>query len=158
MVKLHCKTFAERALIPAFSFFFFMLYPPRWVSDRHRRTAAATGGCTLIRCSALSAIGGIEAIRDELMDDCALARAVKCAGGSIWLGQTSKTYSLRAYNSFSEIARLISRTAFSQLNHSSLLLAGTAVGLTITYPPISFPQPVSSWGDGPPFSVQAPGC
>lgn len=87
----------------------------------------------MICASALSALGGIETIRGELIDDCALARAVKRAGGRVWLGQTTQACSLRAYNTFREMARLISRTAFTQLNHSSLLLAGAVVGLSITF-------------------------
>ena len=75
MVKLRCESFAERALIPAFIFFFEMLYPFDWVRRRDRRTAAAAGGCMLARRDALAAIGGIESIRGALIDDCALARA-----------------------------------------------------------------------------------
>ncbi len=87
MVKLRCRTLAERALIPAFVFFFFMLYPPAWIASRRHRTAGAAGGCMLVRRSALDRIGGIAAIRGELIDDCALARAIK-PGGAIWLGVT----------------------------------------------------------------------
>jgi hopene-associated glycosyltransferase HpnB len=138
MVKLRCETLAERALMPAFSFFFFMLYPPRWVSDGNHRTAAAAGGCALIRSATLSKIGGIAAIQGELIDDCALAGAVKHSGGTIWLGQTETTRSIRPYGGFSDIAHLISRTAFTQLRHSSLLLAGTVAAMSLTYlvPPV----------------------
>jgi hopene-associated glycosyltransferase HpnB len=138
MVKLYCESFAERLLIPAFTFFFFMLYPPRWVSDKRRSTAAAAGGCALIRADALRKIGGIAAIHDDLIDDCALAGAVKRGGGSVWLGQTAETHSIRPYGGFTEINQLISRTAFTQLNHSVLLLLGTVLGLTLTYlvPPL----------------------
>ena len=138
MVKLYCQSFAERLLIPAFTFFFFMLYPPRWVSNKRRGTAAAAGGCALIRADALRKIGGIAAIHDDLIDDCALAGAVKRSGGSVWLGQTADTRSIRPYGGFTEINQLISRTAFTQLNHSVLLLLGTVLGLTVTYlvPPL----------------------
>lgn len=133
MVKLQCQTFAERALIPAFVFFFFLLYPPLWIRDKKRTAAGAAGGCILIKPSALAQAGGIEAIRSEIIDDCALARRVKAAGGHVWLGLARDTQSTRIYGSFSEIERMISRTAFRQLNHSMLLLTGTLAGLVITY-------------------------
>jgi len=138
MVKLRCRSFAETLLIPAFVFFFFMLYPPAWVNRRDRRTAAAAGGCILIRPSALDRICGIAVIRDAIIDDCALARAVKRTGGGIWLGTTQDTYSLRDYKTFAEIRAMISRTAFAQLHHSALLLAGTLLGMAIVYiaPPL----------------------
>jgi hopene-associated glycosyltransferase HpnB len=133
MVKLRCRSLAETLLIPAFVFFFFMLYPPAWVARRNRRTAAAAGGCILIRPSALDRIGGIEAIRGEIIDDCALARAVKRTGGVIWLGVTNDSGSIRDYTTFAEIRAMISRTAFAQLHHSTLLLAGTILGMAIVY-------------------------
>jgi hopene-associated glycosyltransferase HpnB len=138
MVKLRCRSFAETLLIPAFVFFFFMLYPPAWVARRNRRTAAAAGGCILIRPSALDRIGGIAAIRGAIIDDCALARAVKQTGGGIWLGVTNETSSIRDYTTFAEIHAMISRTAFAQLHHSTLLLAGTILGMAIVYlvPPV----------------------
>ena len=133
MIKLRCESFAERLLIPAFTFFFFMLYPPRWVADKRSSTAAAAGGCALVRAAALDKIGGIAAIHGALIDDCALAGAVKRSGGAVWLGQTAATRSIRPYGSFGEISRLISRTAFTQLNHSILLLLGTVLALSVTY-------------------------
>jgi hopene-associated glycosyltransferase HpnB len=138
MVKLRCQSLAETLLIPAFVFFFFMLYPPAWVNRRDRSTAAAAGGCMLIRPSALHRIGGIAAIRGEIIDDCALARAVKRTGGAIWLGVTNDTVSIREYSTFAEIRAMISRTAFAQLHHSALLLAGTILGMAIIYvaPPL----------------------
>jgi hopene-associated glycosyltransferase HpnB len=138
MATLHCETLAERALIPAFVFFFFMLYPPAWIRNPRRRTAGAAGGCILIRRAMLERIGGIEAIAGELIDDCALARAVKRAGGRVWLGLSRETRSIRPYAGFGEIERMISRTAYTQLRHSPWLLAGTLVGLCFTYllPPV----------------------
>jgi hopene-associated glycosyltransferase HpnB len=133
MARLRCESLAERALIPAFVFFFFLLYPPGWVRDPHRRMAAAAGGCILIRRSMLERIGGIARIRGELIDDCALARAVKQAGGRVWLGPTRQTDSIREYGTFAEIGRMISRTAFTQLRHSTWLLTGTLLGLALTY-------------------------
>jgi hopene-associated glycosyltransferase HpnB len=138
MVKLRCRSLAETLLIPAFVFFFFMLYPPAWAARSGRRTAAAAGGCILIRPSALDRIGGIAAIHGEIIDDCALARAVKRSGGRIWLGVTEETRSIRAYGGFSEIRGMISRTAFAQLHHSAWLLLGTIVGMGVIYiaPPV----------------------
>ena len=138
MVKLRAETFAEKALIPAFVFFFFMLYPPAWTENMRHRTAGAAGGCILLRWTALMRIGGIAAIRSELIDDCALAKAVKSTGGRIWLGITSATSSIRGYGTFGEIGRMISRTAFWQLRHSAILLIGTIAGMFLTYvlPPL----------------------
>jgi hopene-associated glycosyltransferase HpnB len=133
MVKLHCRSVAERMLIPAFVFFFFMLYPPEWIRDPRRGTAGAAGGCILIRPSALKQIGGLAEIRGEIIDDCALARAVKNSGGRVWLGATADTHSVRPYDSFGEIEGMIARTAFSQLRHSFWLLLGTVVGMLLIY-------------------------
>jgi hopene-associated glycosyltransferase HpnB len=133
MVKLHCRTMAEKLLIPAFVFFFFLLYPPDWISDPRRRTAGAAGGCILIRPEALERAGGIAAIRHEIIDDCALAAAFKRNGGKVWLGVTRDTHSLRAYKSFGEVERMIARSAFNQLRHSALLLTGAIVGLALLY-------------------------
>ena len=132
MAALHCRTLAERALVPAFVFFFFMLYPPAWVADPRRATAGAAGGCMLVKRAALEGIGGLVAIRGELIDDCALARAVKAGGGRVWLGLSAATRSVRSYAGFAEIGRMISRTAFTQLNYKAAWLAGTAVGLAVT--------------------------
>lgn len=133
MVKLHCESIAERLLIPAFVFFFFKLYPPKWIADPRRTTAGAAGGCILIRPNALDRAGGITAIRGEIIDDCALARRVKQSGGRIWLGLTPSAYSARPYRSFAEIGSMISRTAFNQLGHSGLILSGAMLGLVFTY-------------------------
>jgi len=138
MVKLHCGSLAERALIPAFVFFFLMLYPPSWIADPNRRTAGAAGGCMLVRPQALKRAGGIAAIRSEIIDDCALARKVKKSGGRVWLGLTTETQSIRPYRSFAAIGNMISRAAFSQLRHSGLLLVAILLGLAITFvaPPL----------------------
>ena len=139
MVLLRCQSLAERALIPAFVFLFFLLYPPAWTRGSRYRTAGGAGGCMLIRREALERIGGIARIRSELIDDCALARAVKQQGGRIWLGLNAETRSIRAEGSFAEIARMISRTAFAQLRHSPVLLAGTVAGMAATFlgPPLA---------------------
>lgn len=133
MARLSTATVAERLLIPAFVFFFFMLYPPAWVAAAQRRTAAAAGGCILIRPQALTRIGGLESIRSCIIDDCALARAVKASGGRLSLAATHDVRSLRAYASFTAIGALISRCAFAQLRHSYLALIGTLLGLFVTF-------------------------
>ena len=133
MVLLQAKTVPERLLIPAFLYFFLKLYPPRWIADSKARTAGAAGGCVLLKRTALERIGGIAAIRNEVIDDCSLARAVKRTGGAIWMGLTRKSVSLRAYETFFEIRDLIARTAFTQLRYSLLLLWGTLAAMLLTY-------------------------
>jgi hopene-associated glycosyltransferase HpnB len=133
MVKLSVDRFAERLLIPAFVFFFLKLYPPAWVASARHRLAAAAGGCLLIRPAALARIGGVQAIRSHIIDDCALARAVKGSGGRIALELTRETSSLRVYRSYAEIGAMISRTAFAQLRHSYLWLAAALAGMFFTY-------------------------
>ncbi len=138
MVRLHCRTLPERFTIPAFVFFFFLLYPPAWIADPRKRTSGAAGGSILIRPAALASIGGIAAIRGELIDDCALARRVKDAGGRLWLGLSRDTRSVRPYGTLGDVREMISRTAFTQLGHSTLLLGGTVIGMLLTYvaPPL----------------------
>jgi hopene-associated glycosyltransferase HpnB len=138
MVLLRCQSRAERFLIPAFVFFFAMLYPFAWSNDPRRATAAAAGGCVLLRREACRRIGGLAAIRGALIDDCALARAVKESGGAIWLGLTRATRSLRPYPEVGDVWRMVARTAFAQLRYSPALLAGTVLGLAVTYlaPPL----------------------
>jgi hopene-associated glycosyltransferase HpnB len=133
MVLLQAKTLPERALIPPFLYFFLKLYPPRWIADSNARTAGAAGGCILLRNSALELIGGLTAIRDEVIEDCALARHVKRSGGRIWMGLTQKSVSLREYASFQEIRDMIARTAFTQLSYSGPLLSGALAGMFLTY-------------------------
>lgn len=133
MVKLHCESPAEKLLIPAFVYFFFMLYPPAWIRNPRRPTAGAAGGCMLLRTATLQRAGGLQAIRGAVIDDCALARLIKRHGGRLWLGLTDQSQSLRRYDTFSQIERMISRTAFNQLKHSTWLLLGAVAGMVITY-------------------------
>jgi len=133
MVKLHCETLAEKLLIPVFVYFFFKLYPPAQIANPNSATAGAAGGCILVRPAALEKAGGIEAIRHEVIDDCALAARVKRSGGRLWLGASATTKSIRPYGSFSEIGGMISRSAFNQLHHSTLLLFFSMIGMASTY-------------------------
>jgi hopene-associated glycosyltransferase HpnB len=138
MVKLCCDSRAERFLVPAFVFFFQMLYPFPWVNRRSHAVAAAAGGCILVRASSLQEIGGIETIRNALIDDCALAQKLK-AKGPIWLGLTERVTSIRSYPNWSDIAQMVSRSAYAQLGYSSIQLAGTVVAMTLTFivPPVA---------------------
>lgn len=139
MVRLRCQSVWEQLLIPAFVFFFQKLYPFRWVNDPQNRTAAAAGGCILIRRQTLVQIGALQVIRQALIDDCALAEAVKSnSTGRIWLGLTDSTRSLRPYDSLATIWDMVARTAYTQLNYSPWLLLGTLIGMTLIYivPPV----------------------
>lgn len=140
MVRLNCDSFWEKLLIPAFVFFFQKLYPFAWANDPQNNLAAAAGGCILIRRQALERIGGLLAIRQTLIDDCALAQAVKSSKPEtkIWLGLTDKTCSLRSYTSLKSIWDLVARTAFTQLKYSPLLLLGTVAAMVLIYlvPPL----------------------
>ena len=133
MVKLHCVSFWERLIVPAFVYFFQMLYPFPAVNDPTHKTAGAAGGCILIRHSALARIGGLAAIKNNLIDDCALAAAVQKAGGRLWLGLTQTSQSLRAADGLSDLWRMVTRTAFTQLRFSLILLSGTLAGLAIMF-------------------------
>ena len=141
MVLLRCQDFWEKFLIPAFVFFFQKLYPFNWVNNPSNPTAAAAGGCILIRREALNRIGGIQVVRQALIDDCALAQAVKSSGrsedgenrGRIWLGLTSLTRSSRPYPSLKTIWEMVARTAYTQLNYSPWLLLGTLCAMTLVY-------------------------
>ena len=137
MAKLNCETIAEQALIPAFVFFFQMLYPFAWVNQMQRRTPAAAGGCMLVHRRSLQAAAGIESIRGELIDDCALARRLK-RYGPIGLGLSERVRSVRAYASVGELRHMIIRSAYAQLHFSPWWLACTTVAMVVTYlaPPI----------------------
>jgi hopene-associated glycosyltransferase HpnB len=192
MVLLRCQSFWEKLLVPAFVFFFQKLYPFPWVNNPQKSTAAAAGGCILIKREALERIGGLECIKNALIDDCALAKAVKFSGlnstskihppnppnpggnkgseeiypggnkeregtpksdprhpptskSKIWLGLTRSTHSLRPYDTLGTIWEMVTRTAFTQLNYSPLLLLGTLIGMTLIYivPPVG-----AIWGSG----------
>lgn len=133
MVRLRCRTLAERATIPAFVFFFQMLYPFRWVGDRRHTTAAAAGGTMLVARKALDTIGGVDRIRAALIDDVALAREIKRAGYAIWLGHAEQAQSRRTYSGFGEVWSMIARTAYVQLRCSPALLLGTCAGMLLLY-------------------------
>lgn len=150
MVKLHCQSLAERALIPAFVFFFQMLYPFAWVNRSTTKTAAAAGGCMLVERRALERAGGVAKIRSALIDDCALAKLMK-AEGPIWLGLTGCVRSLRSYPHVGDIRRMVARSAFAQLRYSPPLLSAVIAGMALTF----LLSPALAVFAGPPASIIA---
>lgn len=143
MVRLRCDSLWEKALIPAFVFFFAKLYPFTWVNDEKKTTADAAGGCMLVRRSALAEASGIESIRQELIDDCSLAQRIKHRAGvrdarPIRLDLAESSESLRPYDSWREIWNMIARTAFTQLHYSPLMLSSTVISMFVIYlvPPL----------------------
>lgn len=132
MAKLRCQSLAERSHVPAFIYFFQMLFPFSWVCRPESKVAAAAGGCMLVRADALANIGGIASIHNALIDDCSLAAKLKTIG-PIWLGLTDRVRSVRPYNTLSDVRQMISRSAYAQLRYSPLLLAVTTAGMAITF-------------------------
>ncbi|MFJ2781703.1 glycosyltransferase [Kitasatospora sp. NPDC087315] len=139
MARLRVETGWERLIVPAFVYFFAQLYPFRRSNRPGSRTAAAAGGCSLVRRDALERAGGVAAIRGAVIDDVSLARAVKASGGRIWLGLAEEVDSVRPYPRLAQLWRMVSRSAYAQLRHSSVLLLGTVLGLTLVYlvPPVA---------------------
>jgi hopene-associated glycosyltransferase HpnB len=137
MVKLRCASAAEKFLIPAFVFFFRMLYPFRWVNNPRARTAAAAGGCMLIEASALAGAGGVATVRSALIDDCALGALLKWRG-PIWLGLSDGIISLRPYCTLADVGAMVTRSAYAQLGYSPLRLAGCILGMFLVFlaPPL----------------------
>ncbi len=132
MARLSCGSAAEKLMIPAFVFFFEMLYPFKWVNNPSDRTAGAAGGTMLLRRRALEEAGGLAAMSDALIDDCTLAALIK-DHGRIWLGLSADTVSLRAYDGLGGIWRMIARTAFTQLSYSVWVVAATVAGMALTF-------------------------
>ncbi|HEY2792139.1 MAG TPA: glycosyltransferase [Micromonosporaceae bacterium] len=139
MAHLRVKTGWERLIVPAFVYFFALLFPFRWSNRPGARTAAAAGGCSLVSRTALEKAGGFDAIHQAIIDDVALAKAVKGSGGRTFLGLAEKVDSVRPYPSFGELARMVSRSAYAQLKHSILLLTGSVCGLALIFwaPPLA---------------------
>ncbi len=133
MVRLHCRHFWEKLLIPAFVYFFFLLYPPRATARSDRYAAGAAGGCLLVRREALEDIGGPDAIRGEVIDDCALARRLKDRGYRLWLGLGESSRSLRRYPRLADIAAMIMRSAYAQLHHNPFLALLAVAGVIFAF-------------------------
>jgi hopene-associated glycosyltransferase HpnB len=132
MARLNCESFAERFLIPAFVFFFAMLFPFRWVNGRGKGIAAGAGGCMLVERDAFERAGGIEAVRQEIIDDCALARRLK-RHGPIWIGLTERAISIRRYETLGAIRSMVARSAYAQLHYSPALVMLTLFAMALTY-------------------------
>ncbi len=135
MAQLHCRTWPERSLVPAFIYYFMMLYPFNWVNRRGgwaQKIAAAAGGCVLVERETLEAAGGIAAIRGALIDDCALGALIK-RQAPIWLGLTHRSRRIRPYRSAGEIGQMIARSAYAQLRNSPLFLVVTVAGLVLMF-------------------------
>jgi hopene-associated glycosyltransferase HpnB len=132
MAKLRCESPPERSHVPAFVYFFQMLYPFAWVNDPDRAVAAAAGGCMLVRADALRQAGGIQSIRGALIDDCSLGARLK-AVGPIWLGLTDRVRSIRRYDGWGDVRAMVSRSAYAQLNYSPLFLLGATLGMALTF-------------------------
>ncbi|OON71383.1 glycosyltransferase [Streptomyces tsukubensis] len=139
MARLRVRSPWERLVVPAFVYFFSQLYPFRWISRPRSRTAAAAGGCVLLRTEAAAAAGVPDSIRQSVIDDVALARAVKRSGGRIWLGLADRVDSVRPYPRLDDLWRMIARSAYAQLRHSPAVLVGTVLGLALIYlvPPVA---------------------
>ncbi|MGW4750084.1 glycosyltransferase [Streptomyces sp. NPDC004290] len=163
MARLRVASFWERLVVPAFVYFFAQLYPFRWINRPRPWATAAAGGCVLLRTETAVAAGVPEVIRQAVIDDVSLARAVRRAGGRIWLGLAERVDSVRPYPGLGELWRMIARSAYAQLRHSPLLLAGTVAGLALVYlvPPTALVagagsgDPVAAWAGGVAWAVMA---
>ncbi|MER6132876.1 glycosyltransferase [Streptomyces sp. NPDC001815] len=150
MARLRVESVWERLVVPAFVYFFAQLYPFRWIAVRGSRTTAAAGGCVLLRTAAAERARIPDSIRQSVIDDVALARAVKGSGGHIWLGLAEHVDSVRPYPRLHDLWRMVSRSAYAQLRHNPLVLAGTVAGLALVYlvPPVALAAGLVS-GDHP---------
>ncbi|WP_322619957.1 glycosyltransferase [Streptomyces acidicola] len=139
MARLRVESLWERLVVPAFVYFFAQLYPFRRIGVRGSRTAAAAGGCVLLRTDAAERAGVPDSVRQAVIDDVALAKAVKGGGGHIWLGLADRVDSVRPYPRLYDLWRMVSRSAYAQLRHNPLLLLGTVLGLAVVYlvPPVA---------------------
>jgi hopene-associated glycosyltransferase HpnB len=139
MARLRVESLWERLVVPAFVYFFAQLYPFRRIGRKGSRTAAAAGGCVLLRAETAERARIPDAIRHAVIDDVALARAVKGGGGHIWLGLAERVDSVRPYPRLHDLWRMVSRSAYAQLRHNPLVLLGTVAGLALIYlvPPVA---------------------
>ncbi|WP_406310524.1 glycosyltransferase [Streptomyces sp. NBC_00623] len=163
MARLRVASAWERLVVPAFVYFFAQLYPFRWVNRATARTAAAAGGCVLLRTAAAERARVPESIRQAVIDDVSLARAVQRSGGRIWLGLAERLDSVRPYPRLADLWRMVSRSAYAQLRHNPLLLVGTVLGLALVYlaPPVTLAagllggDPSAAWVGGAAWVVMA---
>ncbi|MFI7364280.1 glycosyltransferase [Streptomyces sp. NPDC050149] len=163
MARLRVESVWERLVVPAFVYFFSQLYPFRWVNRAGTRTAAAAGGCVLLRTEAAVRARVPESIRQAVIDDVSLARAVQGSGGRIWLGLAERVDSVRPYPRLADLWRMVSRSAYAQLRHNPLVLLGTVLGLAVIYlaPPVTLVagllagDPPAAWAGGAAWAVMA---
>ncbi|MEU4269187.1 glycosyltransferase [Streptomyces sp. NPDC026092] len=164
MARLRVASGWERLVVPAFVYFFAQLYPFRWINRRRRPLAtAAAGGCVLLRTETAERAGVPDSIRQAVIDDVSLARAVRRAGGRIWLGLAERVDSVRPYPHLGDLWRMVSRSAYAQLRHNPLVLAGTVAGLAVVYlaPPVALAaglfggDAVAGWAGGLAWAVMA---
>ncbi|MEU9094770.1 glycosyltransferase [Streptomyces sp. NPDC087901] len=163
MARLRVESVWERLVVPAFVYFFSQLYPFRWVNRAGARTAAAAGGCVLLRTEAAVRARVPESIRQAVIDDVSLARAVQRSGGRIWLGLAERVDSVRPYPCLADLWRMVSRSAYAQLRHNPLVLLGTVLGLALIYlaPPVTLAAgllggaPAAAWAGGAAWAVMA---
>ncbi|MFF8606696.1 glycosyltransferase [Streptomyces sp. NPDC015346] len=163
MARLRVESFWERLVVPAFVYFFAQLYPFRWINGGRPRATAAAGGCVLLRSETAERAGVPHVIRQAVIDDVSLARAVRRAGGRIWLGLAERVDSVRPYPRLADLWRMVSRSAYAQLRHNPLVLAGTVAGLAVVYlaPPLASAvgllggDAVAGWAGGLAWAVMA---
>ncbi|MER7951324.1 glycosyltransferase [Streptomyces sp. NPDC096079] len=163
MARLRVASFWERLVVPAFVYFFAQLYPFRWINRARPLATAAAGGCVLLRAETAVAADVPEVIRQAVIDDVSLARAVRRAGGRIWLGLADRVDSVRPYPGLGELWRMVARSAYAQLRHNPLLLVGTVAGLTLIYlvPPVALVagawtgDAAAAWAGGAAWAVMA---
>ncbi|MEU7388758.1 glycosyltransferase [Streptomyces tanashiensis] len=161
MARLRVASLWERLVVPAFVYFFAQLYPFRWINRARPLATAAAGGCVLLRTETAVAADVPEVIRQAVIDDVSLARAVRRAGGRIWLGLAERVDSVRPYPGLGELWRMVARSAYAQLRHSPLLLVGTVAGLVLVYlvPPVALVAGVwsgdaaAAWAGGVAWAV-----
>ncbi|MET9949998.1 glycosyltransferase [Streptomyces sp. NPDC006339] len=163
MARLRVASGWERLIVPAFVYFFCQLYPFRWINRPRPRATAAAGGCVLLRAETAERARVPEVIRQAVIDDVSLARAVRRAGGRVWLGLAERVDSVRPYRRLGELWRMVSRSAYAQLRHRPLLLAGTVAGLALVYaaPPATlvaglvYGDGAAAWAGGLAWAVMA---
>ncbi len=163
MARLRVESLWERLVVPAFVYFFAQLYPFRWINRARPLATAAAGGCVLLRTETAVAADVPDAIRQAVIDDVSMARAVRRAGGRIWLGLAERVDSVRPYPGLGELWRMVARSAYAQLRHSPLLLVGTVAGLALVYlvPPVATVagvlggDAVAAWAGGAAWAVMA---
>ncbi|MFF0752508.1 glycosyltransferase [Streptomyces sp. NPDC004267] len=163
MARLRVASGWERLIVPAFVYFFCQLYPFRWINRRRPLATAAAGGCVLLRAETAERARVPEVIRQAVIDDVSLARAVRGVGGRVWLGLADRVDSIRPYPRLAGLWRMVARSAYAQLRHNPLLLLGTVAGLALVYlaPPVTLAagllgeDAAAAWAGGAAWAVMS---